>query len=423
VASHSNGVTPLAAGAKALCDGTQSFAHTQAMWRFPANERVTLPHLASPLVQATREGVGASCDEYALVVHDWSRLAFGSHKSKRDIKTLSHKADVGYDLATSLVVSDTTGEPIAAPLQNLVTREGLWTSCAVAVRRDVRPHLDELTASMAWLEAQDFGKPLVHIIDREADSAAHWRQWTAAGQRWLTRIKGGSRLTRQDKNLAASTIADTLSFKYARDVMMKGKPARQFVAETTVQVTRKARPKRKNAKGKRVAPERGETLAVRLIVSRVEDAHGNRLAVWYLLSNLDAQAVTGERLALWYYWRWTIESFFKLLKQAGHQLESWEQETGLALFKRLLIASQACVTVWRLMRSPTPQAKDTCAFLVRLSGRQMKRRCPITASAMLDGLFKLLTLLETLETYSIHDLQSFALTAFPNSSLLARKRA
>lgn len=35
----------------------------------------------------------------------------------------------------------------------------------------------------------------------------------------------------------------------------------------------------------------------------------------------------------------TIESFFKLLKQAGHQLESWQQESGLALAKRLLLAN------------------------------------------------------------------------------------
>ena len=384
------------------------------MWRFLANERVTLPHLAAPLMEAAREGVSSSCDEYALAVHDWSRVAFRTHKSKRDIKQLSHETDAGYDLATRLIVSDRSGEPIAAPVQSLVTSEGLWTSREAGFRREVLPHLDELTVSMAWLEAQDFGKPLVHMIDREADSTAHWRQWHATGQLWLTRIKGGSRLAWQGQSLAASAIAEALPFQYARDVVIRGMPARQLVAETTVRIAREAKPKRKNAQGKRVAPVRGEALTARLIVSRVEDAQGNRLAVWYLLSNV-GETVAAERLALWYYWRWNIESFFKLMKQAGHHLESWEQETGLAIFKRLLIASQACVNVWRLMRSTTPEAKETCAFLVRLSGRQMKRRCPITASAMLDGLFKLLTLLETLETHSIHDLRSFAYTALYGS--------
>lgn len=421
-ASHCNCATPLAAGAKALSDGTQSFAHTQAMWRFLSNERVTPPHLAAPLIEATREGVGTSCDAYALVVHDWSRLAFRTHKSKLDTKKLSHKTDVGYDLATSLVISDKTGDPIATPLQNLVTGEGLWTSREATLRSEVLPHLDELTQSMAWLEAQNFGKPLVHIIDREADSVGHWRQWSSAGQLWLARVKGSSKLTHKGKNLSAEAIAAGLSFVYTRDVTIKGTPARQWVAETTVQATRKAKPKRKNAEGQRCAPVPGVALTVRLVVSRVEDAQGNCLAVWYVLSNTDSKAVPCERLALWYYWRWSIESFFKLLKQAGHQLESWGQKTGLAIFKRLLIASQSCVTVWRLMRDTRPEAEETCVFLVRLSGRQMKRQSPVTGPAMLDGLFKLLTLLETLETYSIHDLRSFAQTAFPDFPLRNQKK-
>lgn len=75
-------------------------------------------------------------------------------------------------------------------------------------------------------------------------------------------------------------------------------------------------------------------------------ADGHLLAEWYLLSNLE-QEVAGERLALWYYWRWRIESYFKLLKGGGHQLENWQQESGEAVFKRLLIASQALVILAR----------------------------------------------------------------------------
>jgi hypothetical protein len=129
-----------------------------------------------------------------------------------------------------------------------------------------------------------------------------------------------------------------------------------------------------------------------------------------LLARVD-EAVSAERLALWYYWRWNIESFFKLMKQAGHQLEEWEQEKGLAIFKRLLIAAAACINVWDLMRTKTPEAEEACEFLVRLSGRQMKRDVPVTASALLDGIFKLLTLIETLQNYSIDELKAFAQTA------------
>jgi hypothetical protein len=33
-------------------------------------------------------------------------------------------------------------------------------------------------------------------------------------------------------------------------------------------------------------------------------------------------------VALWHYWRWRIESYFKLLKSAGLQLEEWQQATA-----------------------------------------------------------------------------------------------
>jgi IS4 transposase len=80
------------------------------------------------------------------------------------------------------------------------------------------------------------------------------------------------------------------------------------------------------------APIPGAPLALRLVVSRLYDARGQVLAEWYLLSAL-LDAVSDAQIALWYYFRWQIESFFKLLKQAGHPLERWEQESGSALFK------------------------------------------------------------------------------------------
>src|SRR5262249_27034325 len=72
---------------------------------------------------------------------------------------------------------------------------------------------------------------------------------------------------------------------------------------------------------------RGKPLAVRLVVSQVRDAAGALLAQWCLLTDVPA-GVTAAAVALWYYWRWRIESFFKLLKGAGQQVEAWQQEGG-----------------------------------------------------------------------------------------------
>ena len=76
-------------------------------------------------------------------------------------------------------------------------------------------------------------------------------------------------------------------------------------------------------------------------------------------------AVDASQLVLWYYWRWRIESFFKLLKSAGQQVEHWQQEDGRSILKRSLIASVACVLAWRLAHSQAPQAEEARRTVMR----------------------------------------------------------
>jgi len=404
--AHSNAVSELAAGMKALPDTGSAFAHTQALWRFLSNERVDPTHLAGPICEMTRSEVPEHCEAYALAMHDWSRLNYYGHTRKKDRVRMTHETDVGYELQSSLLVSDRDGIPLSAPAQNLVTANGILSTMASGVVPD-KPHLDELGERMAWLEKQNFGKPLVHIVDREADSVAHMRDWSEAGHAWLVRAKGGSRVRFGEREMRLNEVGNALTYTGVREVECQGKPATQWLASTRVVLARKARPSRLDANGKRVAPQAGIPLEVRLVVSRILDEKGQMLAEWYLLSNV-AEDVPAETLALWYYYRWRIESYFKLLKQAGHQVESWEQESGEALFKRLLIASQACALAWRMMRAKGDLAQQAKTFLVRLSGRQMKRTQPVTPSALLDGLYKLFMMIETLENYSLDELKRFA---------------
>jgi hypothetical protein len=407
--AHVNVNQKLSSGMKAVADSTTAFAHTQGLWRFLHNDAVDLPTLSEPVVAMAKAEVPQACADYALAVHDWSRLNYYSHNSKRDRIQLSHETDVGYDLQSTILVSDRDGLPIAVPAQNLVCSRGVLQSRDSKVRRK-RPHLDELTGCIDWLEAQDFGKPLVHIVDREADSASHLRQWK--DRNWIVRVKAGSTVQLGKKSYKTSVVGAQLTYMQEREVLYKGKPAIQWIGEAGVVLARKAKPKRKDTNGKRVSPIAGEPLPVRLIVSRICNAKGKVLAEWFLLSNLPA-SVAAERIALWYYFRWEIESFFKLLKEAGHQLESWLQETANAVAKRLLIVAQACAVVWRLMRKEGARADEARAFLVRLSGRQMKRSCPVTPTALMAGYFILLTMLETLQHHSLNDLKQMAKTIYP----------
>lgn len=160
------------------------------------------------------------------------------------------------------------------------------------------------------------------------------------------RVKAGFTASYEGQSQPLSQIGNGLIYKETRQVEYKGKPATQWIGETSVVLIRKAQPFLKDRTERKTRHKSGEPLPAQLIVSRIMGADGHLLAEWYLLSNLE-QEVAGERLALWYYWRWRIESYFKLLKGGGHQLENWQQESGEAVFKRLLIASQALVILAR----------------------------------------------------------------------------
>jgi hypothetical protein len=371
VQQHVRSAQALAAGIAALPDTCTSAAYTQAAWRFLNNDRVVLPELARPLLSAAGPLLDAHCERYGLVMHDWSHLNFGAHTSKIDRRKIMHKTDVGYELQSAVLVSDVSGKPLVPLVHNLMNDTPVYTT----MHEDPRPcekHLDELTERVGWIEAQGWHKPLVHIGDREADSAAHWRAWSAQGRRFLIRAKNAPQVCFEGTPIKGKELAERLTYQCAGEVLYHSRPAHQSIAQAKVLVTRKAKPKR-SAKGKRVAPVAGAPIELRLVVSRIHDAQGRFLAQWLLLTNLpeEVEAVT---IARWYYYRWQIESMFKLLKSAGQQVENWLQDDALAIAKRLVVASCACVLVWQLAAATSPRALEIQDFLARLSGRQTRRR-------------------------------------------------
>jgi hypothetical protein len=109
-------------------------------------------------------------------------------------------------------------------------------------------------------------------------------------------------------------------------------------------------------------------------------------------------------MALWYYHRWNIESYFKLMKAGGQELEHWQQESAPAILKRLLVASMAAAVVWRLQRNTSPEAEELKKVLTQLSGKSRKRNKPPTAGILLSGLFVLLQILDYLDSMGGNDL-------------------
>ena len=277
-----------------------------------------------------------------------------------------------------------------------------------------RPHLAELSRTLNYVARVGLAKPAVHIVDREADAVRHLRRWHRRGHYVLIRAQS-SRLVRyqgQEQRLSSVVAQLQASLSFSRAVEYKGQPATQYVTEAEVTLHRVAKVRRPHTQGREREHIAGPPLPVRLIVSEVRSPEGVVLTQWWLWTNLPAE-VSASTVALWYYWRWRIESFFKLLKGAGQHLEQWQQERAAALAKRLMVAVQACVLVWALARADGPQAAATRSCLIRLSGRLMNRSRPWTEPALLAGLWHLLVLLEVVERYPLQDLRAMAAQVLP----------
>lgn len=404
----------MAAGLRALPGVRKAFASTQAAWRFYGNERSTLEQLAAPLIEAGREALAGSGSRYALIAHDWSHLDYSAHGSKKDRTRLKGRNLWGYELHSALVLSEQTGAPFFVLCQNLLAADGLHSTRSEEILPEVS-QLDGLSDAIRFVDGCELGKPTVHIADRECDSMGHYRQWQQEQRCFVVRGKTHRRVTHGGQEKSVREVVKELyqqqGFRYSREVEFRGRVAKQYVAETAVVIARPAKPHRtRHGPTPRRVP--GAALALRLVISRIEDQDRTLLAEWLLWTNVPGgeqpDGVPDTQIAQWYYWRWKIESFFKLLKSAGHHIEHWQQDTAAAIAKRLLVATMACVVVWQLARSEEPEAGALRQLVVRLSGRQMKWGTTFTEPALLAGLGILLVMLDVIEQYEVEEIKRLA---------------
>ena len=371
----------------------KSFAVTQATWRFLANERVTPHNLVEPLRQFAREQIADA--PYVLAIVDWSKIDYKKHTAKKDVVQLTHKHDIGYELTTQLLVETRTGQPVAPIQMHLKTANGFLSTASVAPPTDTH-HLEQVLPLMREAEHMEFSATIIHVIDREADSVFHLRAWSAAGFQFLVRGDDDRIVRWRGEHVNLRKIKAQLevegAFRRSREVTIQGKPGVQYVAETEIILDR---PAKRKVDGRSVMVP-GEAISLRLVIAKVVDCVTQKeLSTWDLLTNVSLEVST-ETVALWYYWRWEIESYFKLLKSGGQELEHWQQESGLAILKRLLVVSMAVSVVWSLQRNESPESKEFQEVLVRLSGKRLRRGRSPTPGILLSGLFVLLRIFDFL---------------------------
>jgi hypothetical protein len=399
---------PVAAGPRHL-PREEVKAAVQATWRFYRNRRTKTTILAQPLLRAARASIDRACERYVLVMGDWSHLDYRTHTDKLDRIQIGQKEEIGYELFSQLAVSDRDGQPLAPLCLRLQAAAGVYSSQYDAARPP-QSQLDELGPVMDYVTGLKLGKRPVFIFDAEVDSIFHFRCWSPDH---LFVIRGDEERVvlfegqEQRPFQIGETLKQRQAFQRVGEVKFKGEKVTQHVAEATVILHRKAQLNREVGGKRRRIRVKGEPLPLRLVISELRRDDGTVVARWLLWTNLPAE-IDARTIALWYYWRWKIESYFKLLKGAGQQVEEWQQENGERILKRLLVASMACVLVWQLACSVAPQAVEARALLVRLSGRQMAYGKAFTREALLAGLWVLLAMLDTVERYLPEQLRRLA---------------
>ncbi|MEM6474137.1 MAG: hypothetical protein AAF802_31660, partial [Planctomycetota bacterium] len=385
----------------------QPASAAQAAWRFYGNPDITLQQVFSPILGEARTVIPQACQEFVLVACDWCKLHYKDHHGKKGRIELANSKDLGYEMFTGLAMDDRDGRPIAPLWIELRDQAGIHST------RDhqIRPAgsvLDEIVGNLRFVQSLALERQAVFIIDCEADSIWHLRQWHAQAMQFVVRGKAWFTVMHEGKSRSLKQIGDLLhqgdcylpgeSFSY------RGQEVRQWIAETEITITRPARQRRQGQKEQRIT---GEPLTLRLVVAQLRSESGEVVACWYLYTNVSA-SVLASTVACWYSWRWRIEDYHKLLKSAGHELENWGQESCEAIARRLAVASMACVMVWRLQHDESESASAAKDLLVRLSGRRMGRGRRWTAPSLLAGLWILLSLESAIAQYGLDTLLSTA---------------
>ncbi len=395
---------------------TEGWSQIQASWRFYNNEDVTIPSLNDPIIEEVVEKSNKTVGTYILVAYDWSHLDYKNHSKKQELirkKKKGNSEQVGYDFQSSLAM-DEEGNPIGALAQNLATELKVYSTYDNNINKDLT-HLEELVRRARYVrENYNIDKTMVDIIDREGDSVALMREYEA--NNWLYLIRGkknhGVYLPDEKREIKQGDLAEELSLgtyvktiKYRVDKKMQ--KVKIFVNEIEVEIQRDATKSVLIEEGKRkTIYTKGETIKTRFVVERLVDKNRKVVATWILLTNVPKE-VKASTIGTWYYHRWKIESYFKLLKSSGFNLESWQQETPMALFRRLLVVSYACLFVWKIEHSQDKNAPAVRNFLVKLSGRLIEKGKEYTTPALLAGLWVFMKMMNVLNIYDVEALFAF----------------
>jgi hypothetical protein len=238
-------------------------------------------------------------------------------------------------------------------LLGLVTGR-VWTrSGRVTTPYKQRPLSEKETER--WLTTPQAAKAVLRraamvteISDRESDIYEKWAHLPEPGFHILTRANKDRSIEEGGGKLSTAPLlpAGTASVEL-RD--RPGRPARTAQLVTGFGRVTLKRPDHLAKQG----PALARTVQVSLVeVTEIDAPPDVEPIHWRLLTtHVIENAAMAWRVIGWYRLRWTIEQFFRTLKQQGLQLEDSQLESAERLIKLTAIAARAACTIMQLVQA------------------------------------------------------------------------
>jgi hypothetical protein len=265
----------------------------------------------------------------------------------------------------------------------------IWTRAGRVTTPHEKRRLSDKESSK-WLSTAEAAKPVLaaatmvtEVSDRESDIYAKWALVPEANFHVLTRAMHDRSIEEGGKLSTAKLRAGG-----AADVELRERADRPKRIAHLVLRFGEVTLKRPSDTLEKDLPK---TVPVRLVeVIEVGAPQGVEPITWRLLTTHKVEdAAKAWQVVSWYRARWTIEQFFRTLKQQGLQLEDSQVESAERLIKLTAIAARAAATIMQLVQARdgnsaqeaeiafTPAEIDTLAALVpKLEGKTALQKNP-----------------------------------------------
>jgi hypothetical protein len=313
--------------------------------RFVANHRVTVDRLIDGWSDQTAV---AAAGRHVLAIQDTSEIHFHTIPGRRRGLGKTKGGGRGLLLHAMVAVDANNGSCLGLVAGRIWTRRGR-VRVAHEKRRSKNKESYRWTATAERAKAVLAGAAMVTVVgDRESDIFAAWATVPEANVHLITRSMHDRRLANGDGLYAT---AGRFAFTTARLIALPEREGKRSarLASLTLRFGKVELAAPCNT------PDRDLPMSVALTFIEVIERDPPRGAApvhWRLLTThelVDADAAW--QIVDWYKMRWTIEQFWRLLKQQGLRLEDSQVETADRLVKLAAIAAKASVITLQLLQA------------------------------------------------------------------------